>query len=97
MALYEKYPEIQAEFDDVKVLGFHGTAPNHIHTVDRPVHTLEDMEGLLVDTTGKWGTLAIQTLGASPEGVMPTERYDAMSKGVFNANMSEWKGNSPGT
>ena len=92
MALYNKYPEIQDEFSDVKVLGFHGNAPTHVHTVDKPVHTLEDWEGLLVDTTGKWGTGAIQALGASPEGVMPTERYDAMSKGVFNAAMSEWEG-----
>jgi len=92
MALYDKYPEIQAEHQEVKVLGFHANAPQQVHTIDNPVHTLEDMQGLLVDTTGKWGVAAIQALGASPEGVMPTERYDAMSKGIFNADMSEWEG-----
>jgi len=92
MALFEKYPEIQAEHKGVKILGFHATGLNHIHTVKKPVYKMEDLKGLLLNTNGKIGVNTIKYLGGTPETIFPAEQYDAMAKGVITGNVLEWEG-----
>ena len=92
MALYDKYPEIQAEHSEVKVLGFHANGPAQIHTVDEPVETMEDLVGLTIDTEGLWAVKALTALGATVESVGAYDRYDALSKGTIDGNVLEWEG-----
>lgn len=93
MALYKKYPEIQAEHKNVKVLGFHANGLAHIHTVKKQVRTMEDLKGMVIETlAGKYGVATLQKLGAIPETLLPGEMYDAMAKGVIDGNALEWEG-----
>ena len=91
--LFNRHPEIQAEHSEVKVLGIHTNSPNHIHTVNKPVHTMEDLNGMVLDIAGTWGAAAMQALGGTPETTSPAERYDALAKGVLDGVAStEWGG-----
>ena len=91
--LFNKYLEIQAEHTEVKVLGFYTNAPSQIHTVNKPVHTMEDLKGQVLDVAGSWGAGALQILGGTPETTSPAERYDALAKGVLDGVAStEWEG-----
>lgn len=92
MALYNKYPEIQAEYKGVKVLGFHANGLSHIHTTKKPIRKLEDLKGLVMQAYGKYGVQAVKALGATPEALQPGEVYDAMAKGVLNGEFLEWEG-----
>jgi len=93
MALYEKYPEIQAEFSDTKVLYWHAPGINHIHNNVRPIETLEDLDGLIINGSGKYLTPALTALGATPESLgAGGETYDGLAKGVIDGTSIEWEG-----
>ncbi|MFC2045094.1 TRAP transporter substrate-binding protein DctP [Chloroflexota bacterium] len=92
-ALYDKYPEIQAELGgNVVVLGYHANGVSQINNNVRPVYTLEDMEGLVLMGSGTYSAKIVQSLGATPEAISPSEGYDAMAKGVVDGNILEWEG-----
>lgn len=90
--LYKKYPELQAEHQGVKVIGFHANGLQHIHTTKKPVKTLEDLRGLVLCTAGKYSVGAVKLLGGTPETINVGEKYDAMAKGVVEGNLSEYEG-----
>lgn len=80
--LYKKYKP--KEFDDVKVLYFHANTPYRLHA-KKPISRLEDLKGLKVRASG--GTVHIvKLLGATPVAMPTSESYDALSRGVVDAN-----------
>ena len=80
--LYRKYKP--KEFDKVKVLYFNTNTVYRLHA-NKPVRTLEDLKGLKVRTSG--GTARIvKLLGATPVSMTMSESYDALSRGVVDAN-----------
>jgi len=91
-ALYDKYPEIQAEFDDAIVLGWHANGVSQINNNVRPVYTLEDFEGMILSASGTWGVATVEALGATASTGSPNEGYDNMAKGVVDGNILEWEG-----
>ncbi len=92
MALYEKYPELQNEFRGVKVLGFHANGPAQVHTLKKPIRSLEDWKGQVIVGWGPYAADIISALGGTPEMIGPPELYDALSKGVVDGNLIEWEG-----
>jgi TRAP-type C4-dicarboxylate transport system substrate-binding protein len=78
MAYYKKFqPE---EFNDTKVMYFHGHGPGIIHTRE-PVRTFEDIKGMKIRCGGGIAEIA-KHLGAAPVSMSMGEAYDALSKGV---------------
>lgn len=92
MALYEKYPEIQNEFKDVKVLNFHFGGIGHLHTTKKPVKTMEDINGMVILTVGKGASDQIKALGGSPEPGNPTQIYDLLAKGSVDGMSLNFEG-----
>ena len=90
MALYEKYPELQAEFPDVKVLFFHASAGSELSTVKKQVRTMQDLKGMVLLSVGTYNNLALAALGATPELINPFESYDALVKGVLDGSTVNW-------
>jgi TRAP-type C4-dicarboxylate transport system substrate-binding protein len=81
--LYKKYKP--KEFDDVKVLYFHTSCPLRLQVAKKPVYKLEDLKGLKVRTSG--GSVRIlKLLGATPVAMPMSDTYDAISRGVVDAN-----------
>ena len=82
--LYEKFPSIQKEFDDVKPLLLFTTESYNIITVKKPVKTLEDMKGLKIRIPGGPPADLIKALGALPILLAMPDVYIALDNGVVD-------------
>jgi len=83
-ALYNKYPELQALFHDVKLLSVWTTAPYAIVSKKR-LDTLEDLKGVKIRSAGPWQTNLMKLLGASPMYIPMPGVYINLQKGVLDA------------
>ncbi len=83
-AYYEKFKP--AEFNEVKVLYFHGHGPGLLHT-KKPVNTLADLKGMKIRCTGMAAKI-VSALGAVPVAMPMGETYDALSRGVVDGSMA---------
>ena len=81
---------LRDEYADTRPLVFHATAPGHFHTVDRPVRTLEDLEGLKVRVPSRVGAAMLESLGAVPVGMPVPQVYEALSRGVVDGAWVPW-------
>lgn len=86
---YKKFPAMQKEFDEVKVMYIHGHGPGLLHT-KKPVYKLEDLKGMKIRAPGSIGTI-ISLLGGAPVGMTMSEAYDALSKGVVEGILSPYE------
>ncbi len=94
--IYQKYPEVQDEWQDVKVLFFCAVPPFYLVTKE-PVSSLEDIAGMKVHCQGQHAK-AVQALGQVPvTGGIGPEAYLTLEKGVADAGwealstLIEWK------
>lgn len=76
-----------AELEDVHPLFFHATGPYVIFTTEKPVRTMEDLNGLILRATGI-GTQIVQALGAQGYGATQGEAADLLARGVVDGNHS---------
>lgn len=89
--LYEKFPELQADYPGVKVLILYSDAPTPIGT-KKPVRTMEDIKGLKIRALAGAPTEMLKELGAVPVLVPPHEIYTSMERGVIDGWMISWEG-----
>jgi TRAP-type transport system periplasmic protein len=87
-AFYAKFKP--KEFNDVKVLWFHGQAPGIIHTKSKQVMKLEDLKGVKMRTYGSNAAL-MKLLGGTPVAMPMTDVYDALSRGVADGLMAAYE------
>lgn len=85
MDLFKKF-ELK-EYEDVHVLYLHGPGRNVLQTRKKPVKKLEDMNGLILRTSGG-ATSTIDALGATPRAMRMGQAYEALSKGVVDGQFS---------
>ena len=78
------------EYRDTRPLVFHATAPNHIHTIDRQVRTLEDLKGLEVRAASQTVASMLEALGAVPVGMPVPQVYEALARGVVDGAWLPW-------
>lgn len=91
LAVYDKYPEFQAQFEDVKFITVHGSGAGQLATVPRPVHTMEDASGLMISAVyGRYDGMALEALGATPETMDIMELYDALAKKTVDGLTISW-------
>ena len=86
--LYEKFPEIKAEYAEVKVLFFYCTPPYEIHTVKKAIHTMDDLKGLQIRSSDPISAQVIENLGATPVAISMPEAYMGLQKGVLDGLVS---------
>ena len=75
------------ELTDTHPLYFHAHAPGVVFTVEKPVYTLEDMEGLILRSTGVGAAIA-EALGATGYAASQGEAAELMSKGTIDGSMT---------
>ena len=80
--LYDAY--LVEDFQDVHPLLVHVHAGQAFHTVDKPVRTLEDVQGLKLRIPTRTGAWVIESLGANPVGMPVPEVPQALSKQVID-------------
>lgn len=92
-ALYEQVPEIQQEFDGVKVVSFNSTAATMLFSIKNLVNKPGDLAGKLIRGGGTYGLEAIEALGASAVTLAPGEWADGAVKGVYDITTSNYASN----
>lgn len=82
LELYNKYPEMQKEYESMKMLWQWVSAPFEVHTSKKQVKSLEDLKGLkLIAWTGDLAKI-ITELGANPVETTPHDTYLSLQRGM---------------
>ncbi len=89
--LYEKFPAIQKEFKDVKVLLLYTSAPYTLITINKPVKTLGDLKGMKIRMTGGPPTKMVSDLGGVPLLIPMPDCYLSLQKGVIDGMGAPWE------
>ena len=79
MTFHRKW--MRDEYRDTHPLVFHATAPGQLHTVDRLVRTIKDLEGLKVRAASQTVAAMLEALGAVPVGMPVPQVYEALARG----------------
>lgn len=85
--LFEKTPELQKEFGEVKVLGLFATSPYHFQSSKGPIATVSDFGGVKVRVSGGVGSKVIETLGATSILQPAGKTFELLSGGVVDATV----------
>jgi len=89
--MFEKTPEIQNEFKDVKVLLFYTSAPYTLITTKKQVNALDDLKGLKLRMTGGPPTEMVTALGGVPMLIPMPDSYLSLQKGVIDGMGAPWE------
>lgn len=82
-ALYNKFPEVKAEYPGVKVMAVYASPTCRFETVEKPVYKLEDIKGMKIRVTGPVAVEAAEALGFTPITMPMGDVYLALERGVF--------------
>jgi len=74
------------ELNDVHMCYLFAHGPGLLHTANKPVHTLEDVAGLKIRSTGT-SQLIVRALGAAPVAMSQGETYDALKKNIVDGTL----------
>ena len=83
--LWDDY--LKQEYRDTKPLAIWTADINVIVSRDKPIRTLEDLEGMEVRTPSRFSGAVIKALGATPVSMPVTEMYTSLERGVVDAVM----------
>jgi TRAP-type C4-dicarboxylate transport system substrate-binding protein len=89
--LYEKFPQIQKEFEENKVLILYTSEPYYLVTRNRPVRTIEDLKGMKIRSGGGPAVEQMTALGGVPVSMGMPDVYMAMQKGVIDGAGAAWE------
>jgi len=92
MEAYERFPEMQKEYSDVKFMFLHSIEPAFVATRKKPVSTLEDLNGLKLRIAGVYTTAFMKAQGAIPMLMPPSAMYENMQKRVIDGYAYSWDG-----
>ena len=81
---------MREEYGDTRPLVFHTTPPSHIHTVNRQIRAMEDLQGLKVRAASRSDAAALEALGAVPVGMPIAQTYEALARGVVEGVWIQW-------
>ncbi len=87
--LYDKYPELAAEWDSFKLLNLYANPGMIFCSAGSPIDSVDDLNGLVLRTPAGPITDYVTKLGASPTVMAPPDIYEAMQKNNINAYIFE--------
>jgi TRAP-type C4-dicarboxylate transport system substrate-binding protein len=84
--LSQKFPELEAEFEGVKVLWFGFMPPHQLNLTNKEVHTPEEVAGMKILASGE-AVDYFQAIGASPITVDVSEYYLSLERGLAEGQL----------
>jgi len=78
--LYAKYPELQDEWSNYKLLNMYGIPASVFGTVDDPILSPADVKGRVLRCPAGLVTNLVTALGGSPVMMAPPDMYEALEK-----------------
>lgn len=91
--LHESIPEMQKEFDGLKLLFVYASEPYHLISKE-PVKNMGDLNGMKIRELGGYGSEMWKLLGAAPSFIPGPGIYEAAEKGVVDGAGMAWALNS---
>jgi TRAP-type C4-dicarboxylate transport system substrate-binding protein len=88
--IYKTMPAMQKEYEGVKVLFLH-TSPSLMINTKKPIHSLADLRGLKIQTSGVTPVETARALGFTPVAMNPGEVYQALDKGIIDGCTSDYE------
>ena len=90
---YWEYVQTMAadEFKDVQVLALQVHGPGVIHTVEKPIKSVDDMKGVKMRAPTRQVNRLMASLGATPVGMPLPGIPDALSKGTIQGAVIPWE------
>lgn len=88
-AILENIEMLDVEYRRVVLLGIWNNAPNVIFTAEKPIRSLEDLEGLTIRVPSRNAGLVVEAWGGSPVSMPAPEIYNAMQTGVIDGAMTD--------
>jgi TRAP-type C4-dicarboxylate transport system substrate-binding protein len=85
--LYEEFPELQKEYEDVKLLAVAASDIGEIFTAKKQISKPEDLKGQVIRTPSPKLNQAIDLLGGSPVDMPGPEVFDALDRGLVDGYM----------
>lgn len=89
--LYEAFPEIQKEFNDVKLLILFTCPPYRLNAVNKEVKTLEDIKGMTIRMGGGPPAEQLKLLGAVPISIPMPQVKTSLEKGIIGGAGAPWE------
>jgi TRAP-type transport system periplasmic protein len=80
--LYQQFPQMQAQYNEVKPVYFFSLFAAFIGTAKKPIRKLEDNQGLKMICSGTWGPQRGKALGWTPVSSSPAESFMMWQTGV---------------
>jgi TRAP-type C4-dicarboxylate transport system substrate-binding protein len=88
LRLHEEFPEIQKEFQNVKLLFVALLSPYNLLT-KKPVRVPADLNGMKIGASGSQRTF-VNLQGGAAVGVIPPQSYLSLKTGVVDGMCSNW-------
>lgn len=82
---------LETEFKDVKMLAMHTHDQGYLHTVNKPVRTLDDFRGMKLRAPTRLTNKMLAAFGATPVGMPVPQVPEALSKGVIDGAVVPWE------
>jgi TRAP-type C4-dicarboxylate transport system substrate-binding protein len=89
MEMYGKFPQLQAEWKGVKLLGYHQLYPYILASRKKEVYLPEHFKGMKVGGTGAKMKL-VSNAGGADVNQVPPDAYMNLDKGVADACFISW-------
>lgn len=86
--LHEQFPEIAEEHDGTKVAWLFKNDPAQLLTVDKPIQSPEDLNGLRIRTPSPAANGILEAYGAIPVSMPMGDVYEAMQRGVVDGALA---------
>ena len=84
--LYDKYPEMQADYEGVQPLLLYTISHAYLTTTGDEVRTPDDLKGKMMIVSNTLQGKMMEALGATPVSCPPTEFYTTLEKGVADGS-----------
>lgn len=86
--VFQKFPELQQQWKDVKLLAVWTTDPYIFITTKKQIKTMEDFKGMKMRMTGGAATEMMKLLGGVPMTIPMPQNYENLQKGVIDGMAS---------
>jgi TRAP-type C4-dicarboxylate transport system substrate-binding protein len=87
--IYQKH--LQKEQEGVKILWLFVHAPGQVHTLRKPIRTLDDLGGVKLRVPGGVVANVVKQLGAIPVTIPAPDTYSALERGVVDGTIFPWE------
>jgi TRAP-type C4-dicarboxylate transport system substrate-binding protein len=89
MDLWDKFPEIRAQYNDTHVLWVNGELYRELIST-KPLKTLDDLKGKKLRVPGSESAY-VTAVGGIPVNLTGGEVYEALQRGVIDGNFHPWE------